>query len=616
MPDPVVELENATMRVDPGGQVSARVSVRNVGHIIEGFRLEVLGPGVSEWAQVSPAEVRIDVGQSATAAVIFTPPTGSSAPLGSLPFAVMATSLVDASSSAVVEGDIDVGPVYGLASKLTPISSSGRWEGQHRITFSNWGNAPVHLRVSASDPDERLGFLVDPEMVAVPLGGTAEVRLRVRTRKPFLRGSPVRIPFEVTGEPLGGARSSPDAPEASPPERQEIAGVLMQKPIISKWVVTATALVVAALVVLLLIKRQQVTPPDMPADFKIVGVTDTEIILQWAVVAGADGYRVLDFERPTGGVVTKVVEVSEPDLGQLTVSDLVSGSTHCFAIEAVKSDKPSDSTERRCGQTYVTDPKSVAPPENVTVTFLQTKAVLSWTYPTDTSVTGFQVLSVDADAPTRVLDTSPPDAISKIVSQYVFEGLSPGRQYCFQLVALANELRSTPVATDPLCQMTKLGHPATGGQTTGGQTTGGQTTSGQTTSGQTTGGPSTTSPKPQGPVPGDFVLVVDSGFRVTEDPAPKVQQWRGLGFPQADSIVDWANPEDFLIYVAFAPDMATLQTVCAEHHLTTINKGDPLPHVCNSSDILWIPTATASPNTATASEPSTSSLSPTITTPT
>ena len=47
----------------------------------------------------------------------------------------------------------------------------------------------------ASDPDAALGFYVRPDVVELPLGGTATVRMSVRTRQPFLRGMPVRLPF-------------------------------------------------------------------------------------------------------------------------------------------------------------------------------------------------------------------------------------------------------------------------------------------------------------------------------------------------------------------------------------------------------------------------------------
>ncbi len=74
--------------------------------------------------------------------------------------------------SAVVEGDLDLGRVFGLQAKISPVTSTGRWRGRHLVQFTNWGNAPVRLKLTPTDPDEKLGFVVHPEIVEVPIGAT------------------------------------------------------------------------------------------------------------------------------------------------------------------------------------------------------------------------------------------------------------------------------------------------------------------------------------------------------------------------------------------------------------------------------------------------------------
>ena len=112
----------------------------------------------------------------------------------------------------MAEGDVEIGKVFGLQAKIVPVTSSGRWRGRHVVQLSNWGNAPATLRMVASDPDAALGFYVRPDVVELPLGGSATVRMSVRTRKPFLRGTPVRLPFSVVGGAGRRRRRSTPAP--------------------------------------------------------------------------------------------------------------------------------------------------------------------------------------------------------------------------------------------------------------------------------------------------------------------------------------------------------------------------------------------------------------------
>ena len=199
MADPLISLDTERTSAQPGGQARVTVTVTNPGTLVEGYQLQVLGP-LAPWAEVVPPEVSVYPQQETTAAVVISPPTGTGVPSGAQPFGVIARSTLDPNSSAVAEGDIDIGEVYGVLAKIIPVTSSGRWRGRHVIQLSNWGNAPAQLRMAASDPDAALGFYLGPEYVNLPPGGTATVRLSARTRHPVLRGTPTRLPFQVVGE--------------------------------------------------------------------------------------------------------------------------------------------------------------------------------------------------------------------------------------------------------------------------------------------------------------------------------------------------------------------------------------------------------------------------------
>lgn len=126
MLDPSVELSTSDLRVEPGGQVTATVTIANFSDIVEGFALQVLGDEITGWTQVTPAEVQVYPGQRATAVLAFAPPAGNAATSGTFPFGIRAESVVDPTSSAVAEGDIEVGRIFGLNAAVVPTTSSGR----------------------------------------------------------------------------------------------------------------------------------------------------------------------------------------------------------------------------------------------------------------------------------------------------------------------------------------------------------------------------------------------------------------------------------------------------------------------------------------------------------
>ena len=212
--DPLVTVDTDSVSVEPGGQASLTVRVRNVSSIVEGFRIDVLGEA-SPWARVLPDHLEVLPQGEGIATVLFSPPSGVATRAGAVPFGVRATSQVDANASAVAEGDLSVGGVSLSQAKITPVTSKGRFSAKHRVEFSNWGNTPLRLRLEASDPDNALGFLVTPEYLDLPLGTSGHAKVKVRSRKPQWRGLPSRRTFRVVGRPLAPGSFEP-APGPAP----------------------------------------------------------------------------------------------------------------------------------------------------------------------------------------------------------------------------------------------------------------------------------------------------------------------------------------------------------------------------------------------------------------
>lgn len=342
MADPSIRLDTEHASVQPGGQVRVSVTVTNTGNLVEGFWLQVLGPAAA-WAEVVPPEISVYPQQDATAVVIFSPPSDNSAPSGLLPFGVLASSMLDANSSAAAEGDVEIGELHSLQAKIIPVTSTGRWRGRHVIQLSNWGNSTAQLQLVATDPDAALGFYVSPNVVQLPPGGQATVRLSARSKRPFLRGNPVRIPFQVVGEPLHGDGQPPPAIPYGDPSRPVIDAALNQKPILSKGVVTALALLVAGAVALVAFVLTR--PPDADealatrgsppkGTLRITGTAPDSVSLAWDPVELAERYNLQQIDPATQNVIK--ADPLDASLTGTTVVGLTPDKDVCFRLTVTR----------------------------------------------------------------------------------------------------------------------------------------------------------------------------------------------------------------------------------------------------------------------------------------
>jgi SPOR domain len=372
--DPLIRLEQSQLTVEPGGQVAVQVEVHNPGTIVESYQLDVVGEQPIDWADVIPPALSVYPQQQETATIIFRPPSGPGTPGGLVPFGIRARSEVDATASAVAEGELTIGQVSGLQAKLTPATSSGRWRGRHTIQISNWGNAPAMLRLVATDPDQALGFLVRPDVVEIPLGGSVTARLKARIRKPVLRGAPTRLAFQVIGEP------DPPVPVAGPtspvsdPGRPVVDGAVTQKPILSRLTVSVAALAVLATVAALVFAFTRpadesqaaggdgVTVPAKPK-LAVASTGPSSATLVWEPLVNIDSYTLYGLDP----VVRTQVMSSQPDIDAqqtaLKVGELKPSTPYCFALAAVNGDKIGPRSEPACTTTSKAVPPNTTPSE-------------------------------------------------------------------------------------------------------------------------------------------------------------------------------------------------------------------------------------------------------------
>lgn len=484
MTDPLIELDTTRLQANPGGQASVRVTVRNLDHRVQGYRLEVLPADVAAWAEVPPPILNLDVDQEGSGVIVFSPPGGGNLPGGTLPFAVKATSVVDPTGSAVAEGQIEVGQVFGLTSKITPVTSSGRWRARYRVTFTNWGNGPVHLRLSATDPDERLGFLIAPESLDLPVGGTAEARVKVRTRHPYLRGNAERLPFKVIGDPYQLAAPAAPAGAGSPPSpnQQVLDGGFTQKPVIGRGVAMATVLALVLVIagIAFALTRgggddaaDAGSPPEQPAAPTLDSAMPQSVLLTWTPAEGANitGYVVYLYDATCENAVPgpDVSKPAEANKTSLEYDGLKPKTEYCFKLSAVNEAGESAKSEQLIAATSAAAVSTLAAPTGLTGEPAADSVRLKWD----------AVVGADHYQVGRYADESSEELLASYDSdgvEFLVPDLEPGSTQCFEVTpVLANgSPGKTPSARE--CFQLTSGDGTTGGNTTGGDGTPGQQT--------------------------------------------------------------------------------------------------------------------------------------------
>ncbi len=387
MADPVVTITPTHVSVPPGGQARISVAITNPGQIVEGYAVEVIdeldGAGPAAYAQViagenpdaptqpgSPVRPTVSVypQQKTEVVIVFTPGSGPEVPGGTFVYGVRVTSTVDPAIRAVAEAELEVGQVHGLTAKLIPVTSSGRWQGRHVVEISNWGNSAARLKLTAADPDQALGYLVRPDVVDVPLGGTATARVHVRTKSPRLRGQPSRLPFTVTCEP-DPPTSRPDGPPGLPdPGRPMADGAFNQKPILSKGVVAVATLAVVGLIAggVYAFTRPSGGGPGgstaIPATPRLDPVTVTgpnELGLRWSAVADVTGYELWQLADGSDAPVDALTLGS--DIRARQIKDLRPAQEYCFQLLSVRDKVKSPPSEKACAVTAAVDDATGSP---------------------------------------------------------------------------------------------------------------------------------------------------------------------------------------------------------------------------------------------------------------
>lgn len=230
----ITSLEHRSIAVQPGGEATCVVLVRNTGTVVDQFTVDVLG-AARDLAEADPAVVNLLPDEESPVVVRFRPPRSPEIRAGALPFGIRVSSREDPAGTVVEEGTLDIEEFTDIRVELVPRRPRGRRRASCEAAVDNFGNHPVDLDIDALDPDQNLRFNPEHTELTLEPGTAAFVGLLIRPERRFLQG-PERVhPFQVrvTGDEVGPVVAD---------------GAMVQGPLLPKWLPLALAALLALLV--------------------------------------------------------------------------------------------------------------------------------------------------------------------------------------------------------------------------------------------------------------------------------------------------------------------------------------------------------------------------------
>ena len=242
-------LDSPLVSLEPGARATVPLHIRNDGEIVEEYRLQVVGPSGS-WTEVVPGIVSLYPGQDATASVEFRPPRSSEVPAGEFPYAVQVLPTEHPEDAVSPEGIFQLLPFHETAAELLPRQSRGCFGARHRVAVDNYGNVPITVTLTGSDPGDLLHISMREPTLTIAAGTVEFPRVRVRARRTIWRGMPAVHSFTVAAKPADG-----------PPV--VLDGTHLQEPVLPRWIVKAMVILVLFVLILVALSFVLRDPPGV-----------------------------------------------------------------------------------------------------------------------------------------------------------------------------------------------------------------------------------------------------------------------------------------------------------------------------------------------------------------
>ena len=219
----------AHVAVRPGQRVVVELSLGNTSDLIDGFSVTVFGLD-DGWRTVQPEQLSLFPGDTGIVAIEIHLPDGF--PSGMRQLAVHVQSENDPTTFELVPVTLDVGAHPLLSLAVDPSQVTGGSTAQFGLVVTNHGNSIVDVIPDALDPEDLAEFEFAPVSAHLLPGEQAVFRAEVSARRPWV------------GQPA--VRSLTFA--ACAPDKVESIATFVQRPRISRWLLSLLGLITAAAV--------------------------------------------------------------------------------------------------------------------------------------------------------------------------------------------------------------------------------------------------------------------------------------------------------------------------------------------------------------------------------
>ncbi|MGB9750806.1 protein kinase domain-containing protein [Roseiflexus castenholzii] len=225
-----VVLEDAALTLAPGQPAPLRLTLANLGTVVDHFSIEVEGAPL-EWVRQPADAIQLMPGVQAPVVLTVTAPRTSASRAGEYQVTLRVRSRENPAEVGVAHGRWTVLPFTAPSLTLAPKRAAGRGQARFTTTLRNDGNAPIQCALRAEDDEHALRYRFEPPEVTLDPGAQVNVPTTVTgPRRWFGRGQ--TRSFTVGAAVVGGE---------GPPVA---TGQFVQMPIIPAWAVTALFLLV------------------------------------------------------------------------------------------------------------------------------------------------------------------------------------------------------------------------------------------------------------------------------------------------------------------------------------------------------------------------------------
>ncbi|MFQ3630623.1 protein kinase domain-containing protein [Roseiflexus sp.] len=225
-----VVLDDASLTLTPGQPAPLRLTLANLGTVVDHFNVEVEG-APQEWVRQPADAIQLMPGVQAPVVLTVTAPRTPASRAGDYQVTLRVRSRENPAEVGVAHGCWTVLPFMATSLILSPKRAAGRGQARFTTTLRNDGNAPIRCTLRAEDDEHALRYRFEPPEVTLDPGAEVGIPTTVSGPQRWFGREQTRT-FTVGAAVAGG-----EGPLVA-------SGQFVQMPIIPAWAITALFLLI------------------------------------------------------------------------------------------------------------------------------------------------------------------------------------------------------------------------------------------------------------------------------------------------------------------------------------------------------------------------------------